>query len=171
MGTELKDKAASDPGAAPGLAARADRLLVGLAAFALAGIALYVMYAITGSLFRFEVPDELLIVAEAMVWVIFLPMAFLVRSKGFIEVDVLAAQFSPKMQKRIEWLSLICGMIFFALLLYASWGALERSWRYESLHMGTIELPEWISRAAVSLGLAIGLIAQTALLLKRIFNP
>ena len=170
MGTELKEKAASDPEAAHGPSAWVDRLLVGLAALALAGITLYVMYAVAGSLFRFQVPDELLIVAEAMVWVIFLPMAYLVKTKGFIEVDVLAARFSLKMQKRIEWLSLIFGLIFFALLLYASWGALERAWRYESLHMGTIELPEWISRAAVSLGLAIGLIAQAALFLKRIFN-
>ena len=151
-----------------GIVARADTFLVGLAAFAAVAITLYIMFAIAGALFRFEAPDELLIVAEAMVGLVFLPQAFLVRTKGHVEVDVLADRFPTWLQRRLEYLSILFGILFFTLLLIAAWVAFDRSVTLGTRHMGTIVVPEWIGRGLLLFGIAAGLAAQILLLVRRI---
>lgn len=148
----------------------ADQVLVGLSALAVAAIAIYIMFAIAGSLFRFEVPDELLIVSEMMLLVIFPPMAFLVRKDLFIRVDVLADRFSSVSRERLDYLSHAFGLLFFGLLGLGGWYAFSDSWAYGTLHMGNVELPEWIGRGVLLLGVCGGFIAQAVILLRRLFK-
>lgn len=148
----------------------ADQILVGLAALAVAAIAIYIMFAIAGSLFRFEVPDELLIVSEMMLLVIFPPMAFLVRRDLFIKVDVLAGKLSEGVQHRLDYLANIFGLLFFGLLGIAGWHAFHDSWAYGTLHMGNVELPEWIGRGVLLLGVVGGFVMQAMVLIRRLLG-
>lgn len=153
---------------ARGAVARTDTFLVGLAAVATAAISLYIIFAIAGALLRFEVPDELLIVAEAMIAVVFLPQAFLVRTNGHVEVDVLADRLPVWLQRRLDYLAILFGILFFSLLLVAAWDAFYRSASLGTRHMGTIVVPEWIGRGILLFGVIAGFAAQILLLIRRI---
>lgn len=144
-----------------------DRLLVIPAAAAVGAIAVYIMVAIAGSLLRFEAPDEILIVSELMLAVVFLPMAFQVRKDAFVRVDVVAGQLSGRARRSLDVFGGVFGLLFFGLLTYAGCDALEETWTYGSVHMGSVELPEWIGRLVLLFGVACGFVMQLILLARR----
>lgn len=146
--------------------ARMAGILVILATMGAIGITLYIILAISGALFRFEVPDELLIVAEAMVFIVFLPQAFVVSTNGQVQVDVFASALSGKIQIYLDGLSRMFGIIFYALLVWAAWEAFQRSWLLDARHMASFDAPEWISRGVLLIGVLGGLVAQIHLLIK-----
>lgn len=136
------------------------RVLVAIAAAGVAAIGVYILLAVIGGIFRFEVPDELLIVAEAMVFVMFMPMAYLVRANAFIEVDVVANLMPRVLRRGLPFLSGIFGLIFFGLLAWSGWDALSTAWSWGTRHMSTLNQPEWITRAVLFVGASVGFCYQ-----------
>ena len=134
------------------------RLFLVVATIALVFIGVYLLIALVGQTLRIEVPDQLLLVAEAMVILVFLTQASVVSSDEHIQVDVLAEKFSHKTQGRIEIASHLFGIVFYALLTIAGLTALLWALRTGAYQMGLLSVPEWITRLAFVLGALLALI-------------
>ena len=134
------------------------RLFLVVAAIALVFIGVYLLIALVGQTLRIEVPDQLLLVAEAMVILVFLTQASVVSSDEHIQVDVFAEKLSHKTQSRIEIASQLFGIVFYALLTVAGLAALLWALRTGAYQMGLLSVPEWITRLAFVLGALLALI-------------
>ena len=129
------------------------RVFLILATTALTFIGVYLLVALAGQTLRIEVPDQLLLVAEAMVLLVFLTQASVVADNEHIRVDVLAERLSRRTQGRLDMAGHLFGVIFYGLLAIAGLAALL--WAYQ---MGLLAVPEWITRLAFVLGALLALI-------------
>lgn len=132
------------------------------ASIALTFIALYLLIALIGQNLKFEVPDQLLLIAEAMILVVFLPQASVVSNGEHIQVDVLVKRLSPIAQARVEIASHLFGVLFYTLLTIAGWLALAWAAGTGAYHMGLLAVPEWITRLAFVLGAGLALLRSAS---------
>lgn len=126
---------------------------------ALAFCALYVGVAVLSSLIGHAMPDEDLLVAEAMVVVAFLPQVLLVLHRRHITVDALTRHLPAAVQRPLDVVTALCGLITYGALGWAAWFALDRAILNNSTYIGFLELAEWPARAMVLLGTAGGVLA------------
>ena len=134
------------------------RIFLVLATAALTFIGAYLLVALLGQTFKIEVPDQLLLVAEAMVLLVFLTQASIVSGSEHISVDVLANRFSPVVQRGLEFTSHLFGVLFYGLLTVAGFLALIWAVGTGAYQMGLLAVPEWITRLAFVLGALLALI-------------
>ncbi len=123
---------------------------------ALVFCALYVVMAVIGPYLSLNLPDEDLLVAEAVVVVAFLPQLILVASDRQISVDLFVGRFPPRGQTVLDILASLCGLLSYMLLCWAGWVALNRALAFGSVLPGELGLVEWPARAVVVLGCAGG---------------
>ena len=126
---------------------------------ALGFCALYVGAAVLGSLIGHALPDEDLLVAEAMVLVAFLPQVLLVLHRRHITVDALTQHLPAAAQRPLDIVTALCGLITYGMLGWAAWVALDRAILNNSSYIGFLELAEWPARAMVLLGTIGGFLA------------
>ena len=134
------------------------RVFLILATTALTFIGVYLLVALAGQTLRVEVPDQLLLVAEAMVLLVFLTQASVVADNEHIRVDVLAERLSNRTQGRLDMAGHLFGVIFYGLLAIAGLAALLWAVRTGAYQMGLLAVPEWITRLAFVLGALLALI-------------
>ncbi|MEZ5657110.1 MAG: hypothetical protein R3E83_00835 [Burkholderiaceae bacterium] len=139
-----------------------DRWLLNAAAGALVGLVLYVMVAILGAWAGWSVPDELLIVAECMVPLVFFPMARVVRGNGHLAVNYVASQgiWHPVALAARRWAIWCLGLLFHLTLLFASAIAFWEAAESGATQMGVLEIPTMLSRGALLAGVALASVAQ-----------
>ncbi len=129
-----------------------------LAIAALVFIGAYLLVALAGQALEVEVPDQLLLVAEAMVILVFLTQASVVSNEEHIRVDVLARRFSHRAQGRLQLVNHLFGVLFYGLLTVAGLAALAWAVGTGAYQMGLLSVPEWITRLAFVLGASLALI-------------
>ena len=134
------------------------RVFLILATAALAFIGVYLLVALAGQALKVEVPDQLLLVAEAMVILVFLTQASVVSDDEHIRVDVLAERCSRRAQTRLELINHLFGILFYGLLAVAGLAALLWAVGTGAYQMGLLSVPEWITRLAFVLGASLALI-------------
>ncbi|WP_192800585.1 TRAP transporter small permease [Brucella anthropi] len=105
-----------------------------------------------------ELPDEDLLVSEAVVAIAFLPQLLLVTSDRQLSVDVFTTALPERAQKILAGFAQICGILAFVLLGWAAWLALDRALDFGSVNPGKLRLPEWPARTLVVLGCLGGLL-------------
>lgn len=139
-----------------------DRCLLNAAALALVVLVLYVMAAILGTWAGWSVPDELLIVAECMVPLVFFPMAHVVRGNGHLAVNYVASQgvWHPAALAVRRWAIWCIGVLFHLTLLLASATAFWEAAESGATQMGVLEIPATLSRGALLIGVLVATIAQ-----------
>ena len=132
--------------------------LVDVAAAAIMLLGLYVMLGVvTRTFFETAIPDETVIVAEAMIAAVALPLAFVAADRGFITVDIFMSIFAQnaKVNAALNLLGSIVGVIATLLIADAAWESLNDAVKDGDFYFGVLSLPEWPGRGMFFLGYAL----------------
>ena len=140
-----------------------NRLEANLLYVALAGLAfgaLYIVLAVGLSWAGGGVPDELLLVAEAMILIIFLPQGYVTAQALHLNVTVIADRLPGWIQVPLDVFARLIGLVFYGILAWGGWGALDYVLQNDSYFMGDLAVPEWITRAVFLIGIVAALLRQ-----------
>lgn len=133
-----------------------ERALTGVAVVALFALAgLVTVNVISRWLDRALIPDDIMLVREAMVLVVLLPLGLVTARREHIAVDVFTAWAGPRAQRVLAVLGHAVGLAFAAALLWAAWSGLARAWRTGEYYYGTLNLPQWIGYATFTAAVAL----------------
>lgn len=134
---------------------RIERLLLDLAAFAVAGLCLLITVSVAlRATVNGGIPDTIVMVAELMVAAIVLPLAAATTARAHIVVEFVSNRLSPRAQ---DWL-IVGGSVFGVLallpLLYAGWNEAAKNIASGSFYFGELSLPKWPGRVIFLVGLS-----------------
>ncbi|WP_179381149.1 TRAP transporter small permease [Jannaschia marina] len=134
---------------------RIERLLLDLAAFAVAGLCLLITVSVLlRATVNSGIPDTIVMVAELMVAAIVLPLAAATTARAHIVVEFLSKMLAPRTQ---DWLILfgsIVGLLALAPLIYAGWNEVSKTVGSGSFYFGELSLPKWPGRVIFLVGLS-----------------
>ncbi len=134
---------------------RIERLLLDLAAFAVAGLCLLITVSvILRATVNSGIPDTIVMVAELMVAAIVLPLAAATTARAHIVVEFLSKMFSPAVQDRLIVAGSLFGAVALMPLLYAGWNELAKNFASGAFYFGELNLPKWPGRAIFLVGLS-----------------
>lgn len=100
------------------------------------------------------VPDIVKIDELLMVFVVFLPLAFVQLHKEHIEVTLATDWLSPKHKSYIRCFALIFTCLFFGLLNWALANGTYQAWYRNDLYTGEYSFPSWPTRLLATIGCA-----------------
>lgn len=134
---------------------RIERLLLDLAAFAVAGLCLLITVSvILRATVNGGIPDTIVMVAELMVAAIVLPLAAATTARAHIVVEFVSNKMPARAQ---DWL-IVAGSLFGVLalmpLLYAGWNEVAKNIASGSFYFGQLNLPKWPGRVIFLVGLS-----------------
>jgi len=115
----------------------------------------------------FEVTQSLLTLA------IFLSIAYTQREGGHISVDVLSRHFSTGVQKAMQLIAPLLGVICFVWVTYANWNFAYESYLTDEQEWGAITYPIWPVKMAMCAGLgllAVQFLADFTINLRAVFK-
>lgn len=143
------------PRAKLSLLGRIERLALDIGAVAIILIALYVTLGIVlRTFFRTSVPDETVIIGEAMIVAMVLPLAYVAAEGSFIAVDVFTSflRQGGRGDACLRVLAALVGLISAVVILIAAWGSLRDAILFDNYFFGILSLPEWPGRLAFFVG-------------------
>jgi TRAP-type C4-dicarboxylate transport system permease small subunit len=136
-----------------GLLGWVEKLLLDFSALA---IGFFCIYICTGILLRYflgsQVPDEVVIVGELMVAALILPLGFVAADRGFIAVELLTNAMPMAVQRWLNVLAVLVGLLATLPITYAAWHAAETALTSGNYFFGLLSLPEWPGRIAFFCG-------------------
>ncbi|MAL77756.1 MAG: hypothetical protein CMN55_01375 [Sneathiella sp.] len=127
----------------------------------IAGIAIMVMLSITtisviGRHFiGAPIPDDVTLNEFLMVFVIFLPFAYVQFKKEHISVTLLADMMPARAVDAIDVLAQLLGLIFYGLMACSAYYYFLDSWIVGSFMEGPLSIPEWPTRLIFFAGVLI----------------
>jgi len=134
---------------------RIERLLLDLAAFAVAGLCLLITISvILRATINSGIPDTIVMVAELMVAAIVLPLAAATTARAHIVVEFLSKMMSRRTQDYLIVGGSIIGLLALMPLIYAGWNELAKTFERGSFYFGELALPKWPGRAIFLLGIS-----------------
>lgn len=146
---------------------RLERLLAVLATAALAALCILVTVGVLSRLVGYPIiPDNVLLVREAMVVVILLPLAVITATRDHIAVTVFTDGAGRTMQRLLGVLGHIVGLVFAGALVAAGQNLLMRSWNSAEYYYGALEVPTWIGHALFLLAAVVFALRLLALLVR-----
>ncbi len=134
----------------------ADRVLVVIAC-----VAIFVMLTITtvSVIGRYVVgepiPDDIVMNELLIVFLVFLPIAFVQRMKQHVFVTLFTDWLPGRWQLVCETIGNLVGLIIFTLLAYATFQDFWEAYEVLAYNEGPLELPEYPSRFAVFFGILV----------------
>ncbi len=105
--------------------------------------------------FNMPVPNNLAITELLLVMVVYLPMAYVQRHGGHVFVTLFTDWLPPRIRKKFDVLGMTVGTIFIGTAAWATFTDSYAAYTVGAYMEGTLELPEWPFRFAISLGLAL----------------
>ncbi|RAI02208.1 TRAP transporter small permease [Acuticoccus sediminis] len=134
--------------------------LAGLLA-ALALISLFLMMlqtvadVLASNLFNRPIAGNLEIISVYhMVFVVFLPLAFVEHKHEHISVDLLYRALPVRLRQVVLVLGYLVSAVFFAILTYQTWNDAVRSFNIGEMMMGAVYVTIWPAKFALPLGFA-----------------
>lgn len=127
----------------------------------LAAAAIFIMLSVTvlsvigRYFFNMPIPDDIVINELLMVFLVFLPFAYVQRKRQHVFVSLLTDWFDQRTQYNFEVFGNVIGLIIFGFLTYASWNDFSEAYEVLAYNEGILELPEYPSRFAVFFGILI----------------
>lgn len=154
-------------GAGRSALSRLERLGTDLGAVAIVLIGLYVALGIVlRTFFNAALPDQTVLVGEAMVVAVVLPLAHVAATGSFIAVDAFTgfAMRSRAGRAILAALTAAVGLFAAGIILVASWGSLHDAVTEGNYFFGVLSWPEWPGRLAFFLGYVLFALRLTLLL-------
>jgi len=134
---------------------RIERLLLDLAAFAVAGLCLLITISVVlRATVNSGIPDAIVMVAELMVAAIVLPLAAATTARAHIVVEFVSNKLSLAAQDRLIVAGSIFGAVALMPLLYAGWNEAAKNIASGSFYFGELSLPKWPGRVIFLIGLS-----------------
>ena len=121
-----------------------------------AGIAILVMLIVTTVsvigryLFNAPIPDDVVINELLVVVLVFLPLAYVQRTKQHVHVTLVTDRFSLQKQLFFETFGNFVGLVVFSLISYATFLDFHQAYSVLAFNEGPLELPEYPSALAAS---------------------
>jgi len=133
-----------------------DRVLVYGAVLLLLAMVLVTFVSTIGrTFFNHSLPDDILISEILMVAVVFLPLGHVQALGAHLEVTVLTDRMSPRSQERLYVAGLVFGLIFIGSMTYFTLRLAIESFLVGELAYGSLlNIPEWLAKAFIPVGLA-----------------
>ncbi len=143
-----------DRGAGPGSAwGRLEAVLLAVGAAAILALGAMITLNVLGrALLGASLPDTVVLVREAMVAAIVLPLAAATAARGHIAVAFLADRFPTRARSWTFVLGSVAGALALLPLLWAGWGELVHNWTTGGFFAGDLDLPRWPGRALFLIG-------------------
>jgi len=132
-----------------------DRLLMRCAVLLLLAMVLVTFISTVGrALFKQSLPDDILISEILMVAVVFLPLGYVQAEGAHLEVTVFSERMSPRAQVRLYLAGLVLGLLFIGSMTYFTARLAVESFVTGELAYGSLlDIPEWLARGLIPLGL------------------
>ena len=126
---------------------RIERLLLDLAAFAVAGLCLLITVSVVlRATVNGGIPDTIVMVAELMVAAIVLPLAAATTARAHIVVEFVSKMLSRRAQDILVVTGSIFGLLALLPLLWAGWNETAKHLASGSFYFGQLGLPKWPGR-------------------------
>lgn len=138
------------------------------------GISVMVMLGITTFsvigryFFNAPIPDDVTMNEFLMIFVIFLPFAYVQFKREHISVSLLVDLMPEKVVDVIDVLAHLLGLIFYGLMAYSAYHYFLDSWIIGTYMEGPLSLPEWPTRFTFFAGVLLLAIQLIIDLLKSI---
>ena len=133
---------------------RFERLLLDLAAAAVAGLCLLITASVVlRATVNSGIPDTIVMVAELMVAAITLPLAAATLARAHIVIELLAQNLPRRVQDWLIVFGSVIGLLALMPLLYAGWNEVSKTFSSGSYYFGQLNLPKWPGRVIFLIGL------------------
>ncbi len=93
-----------------------------------------------------------------MIWAFFLALGAAGRRGHHIRTDMLPASVARPARRVMDTIAVVAGIVFCAMLLWASWPQLYRYYTMGMVSESSLDLPEWAVFAVMPVGAALWLI-------------
>lgn len=103
-------------------------------------------------------------------YIIFVSMAYALITKRHVRVGLFMDRTSLKFQSNFEYPMLILELLLVAWLFYAGLGYFWESFTINEIMMSTIDLPWWVGKFALPLGMFLFVLALMSQILYKIFH-
>ena len=105
--------------------------------------------------FGWSIPDGELIIRDLMVVAVVLPLAVVAGRRAHIAIDMLVSRFPKAVQRQIDAMNAVLGMVLLLPILWSAWANLSLSWRRNTYYDGYLELAEWPGRLVFLVGYTV----------------
>ncbi len=102
--------------------------------------------------FNSPLPGGVEISSLLFVWVIFLPLAYVLFEGNHVRLTLLLLRFPQQGRSIAELINAVLSLFFFGFLMYAGWTQFLESFRIAETMAAPIWIPLWIGKLAVPLG-------------------
>jgi TRAP-type C4-dicarboxylate transport system permease small subunit len=102
--------------------------------------------------------------------VVFLGLAYTLKSGGFIRVELLYDALPSRLRLAATWLFTLLAAITIGMLLYYCVLHVQYAFDQDTRAISILETPEWIPQAVMVIGLAVLLLQIIAFLVERVRN-
>ncbi len=107
------------------------------------------------------------IVSLTIVIVCYLQVGFAIRSGGMLKVDMFVSRGGPRTQAFFAVIAAAAGLLFFALICWASFDGAAHAWRSNEFEgEGALRVPVWPARFILILGTFIAALSYLLLLVR-----
>ena len=144
-----------EPGGARGsLWGRVEAALLAVGAVAILALGAMITANVLGrALLGVSLSDTVVLVREAMVAAIVLPLAAATAARGHVTVAFLADRLPGRARASTFVLGSVAGALALLPLLWAGWGELVHNWTTGGFFPGDLDLPRWPGRALFLIGI------------------
>ncbi len=101
---------------------------------------------------------------------VFLGLAYTLREGGFIRVELLYDQLKGGLKKGVQWLNVVSGSIYVAVLLYFTIYHVIYLYKKDVRAVSVLETPEWIPQTFAIIGLCVLLLQLMVFVVNRVRN-
>ncbi|MBY6162016.1 TRAP transporter small permease [Mameliella alba] len=138
--------------------AKLELFLLDVSSLAILLLGIYIMCAVVSrNLFGTSIPDETVLVSEAMIAAVVLPLAFVAAERSFISVDIFMTWFdrSPKVKALLNLLGSVVGVLAVSFIVYAAWKSFWGAYEDGDYYFGVLSVPAWPGRLVFLIGYAL----------------
>jgi len=157
-------------GSALALLGRLEALFIAVAALSILGMCAYITSGIVLRSFAgMQIPDEVVIVGELMIFGLILPLAYVAADRGFIAVEVVTDLMPKGFHVWLNLLATCVGLAAVVPITYAGFLAMVHAIESGNYFFGILEFPEWPGRTAFFAGYLLFFVRLTVLLVQDLF--
>jgi TRAP-type C4-dicarboxylate transport system permease small subunit len=132
---------------------KANRVLVLVSAFIVFALMVYISADAGGrSFFDTPMPATYEMSQTAMVYIVFLALAFSQARGAHLRLDFLVKRLSPRGQAILNAFALLIGLVVFALIFWQTWWRAVDSFVTKEYMEGLLGIPYYPARFAVAIG-------------------
>ena len=141
-----------------------------LGVLSLAAIFVMMLLQIVLRPFRISLVGIDQIVGFLNVAVVFLGMAYSLRTGSFVRVELIYKLLNKKLQHLVQWFIVVASLLFVCMLFYYTLDYVIYSYKTNLLSLGILRVPEVYPRSIVVVGLGLVLLQLALWLMQRVRN-